>query len=300
MPQHRLSHYFHSYPPFVPSAHTFYSLPQSVRQLIYFHAGLKNLLVDLNYTNLRVYQNDTYPDTLYCQKLDTNSSCEHELRKLDVVDFDEVWEIAHRGEEDTFCGRETWGTQYGRLQSLLLVSKQIHEEVEAFVYSGAIFRVCMGQPLGLKRLWRMRLSNVSSLTIRLDVPKTVIESGGWADSFESLEYIDMSNSWGKTVLKNWTVMMERLAKEVQPGQLRLSVAFRARTLDEVRAAIEPMFRLPRLKDCGLRVQLYGESRHWQFQNVSCAYITYATFSRVVFADSEGRATFVAANITTTT
>jgi hypothetical protein len=179
-----------------------------VRHLIYSYAGLDNLFVDLNYTNLKVYPKGTYPDTLFCRKLDAESDCVHRLKKLDFSGPDEMWELVRGPENGAKCGKDVWGREYGDFQHLLLVSRQIGGEVEAFVYSSAVFRVCMGQPLGLARLWRMSssaLSVLSSLTVRLDLSKTVV-GGRWAEQLEQLEWIDFKTRGGKMVLKQWFLL----------------------------------------------------------------------------------------------
>lgn len=126
---------------------------------------------------------------------------------------------------------------------MLLVSKQIHQEVEAFTYSRAVFRVCMGQPLGLTRLWRMSddaLSNLGSLTIRLDAPKTEVAHDGWAYPHPPSRYLDFSTEWGRSVLRNWTSTLYQLARSVKAGKLMLHVIFCAKTIDDARAIVEPM------------------------------------------------------------
>lgn len=264
MPQHRLQHCFTSSrarP--VPTSGNFLDLPLAVRHLVYSYAGLNGLFIDLNYTNVKVYTKGTYPDTLFCRKLDAESDCDHTLRKLDAIGPGEVWELVHDPDDGEKCGKDVWGRKYGVLQSLLLVSIQIHREVEVFVYSDAVFRVCMSQPLGLGRLWRMSssaLSVLSSLTVRLDLPKNVIESGRWAKQSEQLDWIDCKTREGKTILKEWVLIVEKLAKAIRPEQLRLRIIFRAKTIEVVKTIIEPMIQLPRLKDCGIYVETLGGSR----------------------------------------
>jgi hypothetical protein len=264
MPQRRLDYYFvPSNPPFVPLRCSFIDLPLPVRKLIYSYAGLDQTFVDLNYTNLKVYPRGTYPDTRDCRKLDTKGW--YELQKLDV-DSEDVWEITDNSESLRQYGKSLWGNVYGQCQSMLLVSKQLHQEVEAFIYSGAVFRVCMGQPLALTRLLRMSnnaLSKLSSLTIRLDVPRSIVWDDGWAYSPTPPEHIDLSTWQGRTILKSWTSIMDRLAQLITPGQLRLRVIFRAKTMDDAKTLIEPMMQLPLLKDCGVCAEICGQSCWWK-------------------------------------
>ncbi|KAH8702921.1 hypothetical protein GQ44DRAFT_778365 [Phaeosphaeriaceae sp. PMI808] len=265
MPQHRLEHYFvPAKPPFVPSGRSFIDLPYSIRKLVYKYAELDNILVDLNYANLKVYPEGTYPETQGCRKL-TAQDGPYELKKLDVAESEDVWEIDCGSEDIPSYWRSVWGIPYGLHQSMLLVSRQIHEEVEAFTCAGSVFRVCLGQPLGFTRLHRLSdnaLSNLGSLTIRLDIPKTVVYFNGWAESPTPLEYIDLSTRWGQIVLKSWKLAIDRLIQSVRPGQLRLHVIFYAMTEADASALIEPMMRLPLLKDCGIRADIYGQD-HWR-------------------------------------
>ena len=270
MPQRRLEHYFvPSRAPFIPSGCSFLDLPYSVRKLVYKYAKLDGLFIDLNYTNLKVYPKGTYPETRNCRKLDSEGW--YELEKLDVAEMDEIWEISDTEEYASSYGKSLWGNAYSLQQSLLLASKQIHQEVEAFIYAGAVIRVCLGQPLGFTRLWRLSdnaLSNLGSLTVRLDVPKTAVENDAWVDSATPPDYIDLSTKWGKIILKSWTSTLERLIRSVRPGQLRLRVIFCAKTMDDARAVIEPMMRLPLLKDCGICAELCGQICWWKLDAVS--------------------------------
>lgn len=176
MRQRRLEHSFYT-PKTVhrPSGCSFLHLPYAVRKHIYELAGIGQAHVDLNYTNLKVYPKGAYPETQDCRKLD--GKCIYHLRKIDVDAQVEVWEINNEASDVKTYGRSVWGGKYGKRQSLLLASKKIHQEVEAFIYADAKFRVCLGHPLGFTRLWRLSdnaLSHLGSLTIRLDAPRTVV------------------------------------------------------------------------------------------------------------------------------
>lgn len=267
MPQRRLEHYFFSFKaPFSPSSCSFLHLPHTIRQLIYKIAELDRILVDLNYSNLKVYQKGTYPQTIDCRKLDRNGW--YDLRKLDVAEMDEVWEINNDAENIKSYGTSLWGGVYGLHQSMLLVSKQVHQEVEAFTYAGAVFRVCLGHPLGFTRLWRMSddaLANLGSLTIRLDVPKTVVWNDGWAKSQPPSKYLDLSTKWGQTVSKDWISLLLRFSQSIRPGHLRLRVIFCAKTLKDAIAIMEPMMLLPQLKDFGICAELQGQRCWWKLQ-----------------------------------
>jgi hypothetical protein len=263
MTQHRLQHYFvSSRAPIIPAGRSFLDLPQRVRNLVYEYAGLDDLYVDLNYSNLKVYAPGTYPETRDCSKLIEPGK--YDLKKLDVAEADEIWEVnnetrVHRSYDTSF-----WGRAYGLHQSMLVVSKQVHREVEAITYANAIFWVCLGQPLGFTRLLRMSdhaLSNLRMLTVRLDKPKTA----SWVSSEISPmppRYIDTSVQWGKNILKAWALLLERLSRSSRPGQLRLRVIFCAKTMDDARAIIEPMSRLPLLKDCGICAEVLRQSCWW--------------------------------------
>jgi len=269
MPQYRLEHYFiPSRTPFTPSGYNFLDLPYSVRRLVYEYAGLGGLLVDLNYTNLKVYPRGTYPETDNCRKLDAGF---YDLKKLDITDPDEAWEINDDAEDVTGYGKSIWGNAYGSHQSMLLVSRQIHQEVEAYTYAQAVLRVCLSQPLGFTRLWRMSenaLANLASLTIRLDTPKTLVENDVWEDYPEPPIYLDFSTKWGTKILETWSSTLEQLARSLRPGQLKLRVIFCAKTIDDARAVLEPMARLPRLKDCGICAEVYGQTCWWKLNTVS--------------------------------
>ncbi|KAH7390653.1 hypothetical protein BKA66DRAFT_41298 [Pyrenochaeta sp. MPI-SDFR-AT-0127] len=264
MPQHRLEYYFSSRAPLIPSGCSFLDLPHSVRKLVYKYAELDKIFIDLNYSNLKVYANGTYPETQDCRKLDANGP--YELKKLDVTELDEVWEIDDDAEDIQHYGTSVWGNVYGLHQSMLLTSKQIHREVEAFTYAGAVFRVCLGQPLGFARLWRMSdnaLCNLGSLTIRLDTPKTVVWDDAWPRLPTPPACIDLSTACGRIVLKRWKLTLEGLVRSIRPGQLRLRVIFYAKTMGDATAIIEPMMQLPRLKDCGICAEICGQTCWWR-------------------------------------
>lgn len=269
MPQQRLERYFASSKSPRPATRCgLLQLPPSVRELIYQYVGLDHTLVDLNYSNLTVYAKGAYPETIDCRKLDTHG--DYVLQKLDVPDPSEVWEI-EEGEDLDYYGASPWGRAYGVHQSMLLVCRQIHQEVEAFIYAGAVFRVCLGHPLGFTRLLSMSdhaLSNVRSLTIRLDVPKASANRNGWAPPCPPSESLDLSTEPGKLVLKSWLSVLHRSVHSLRPRQLRLRVIFCAKTMADAKAIIEPMLQLPQLKDCGICVELSGKSCWWRLEHVS--------------------------------
>lgn len=277
MPQYRLEHYFapKQAPP-TPSGRSFLDLPHSVRKLVYTFAGLQGLVVDVNYSNLKLYPKHTYPTTDDCRKLDTVGW--YKLHKLDVADVEEVWEISDSREDVKEYGRSIWDREWGVLQSMLLVSRQIHKEVEAFVYSTGVLRVCMGQPLGLKRFWRLgdhAVEVLGALTVRLDVEKAMVEKSGWkqvGDAGMPSMYLDFSKKWGKAILKSWIRVLERLTRIIQPGQLSLRVVFRAKTMSDARAVIESMLQLPLLKDCGICAELEGQGLWWRAKLVSTVHL----------------------------
>jgi hypothetical protein len=265
MPQHRLEHYFTpTRPRLIPSGRSFLDLPGHVRKLIYEYADLHDSFIDLNYSNLKAYAPGTYPDTRDCLKLSAQEDWA-ELRKLDVIDPEDIWEFCDDFDPGVY-ENSVFNRSYGLKQSLLLASREVHKEVEALIYSGLTFRVCLGQPLGFKRLWRMSdaaLLNMQSLTIRLDVPKTKVESHGWSDYIRPPAYIDVSLKWGKSILKEWTSILKRLGQFVRPGQLKLRVIFCAKTMEDATAIIKPMSQLPLLKDCGICADLYGQDSWWE-------------------------------------
>ena len=274
MPQHRLEHWFTpSRALFIPSGLSFLDLPYSVRSLVYRYAGLDDQLVDLNYSNLKVYQRGKYPETDDCRKLDLGDWSP--LRKVDVAARDEVWEIDDDGVVQEY-GRDVWGNGWGVYQSMLLVSRQLHQEVEAFTCARAVFRVCLGQPMKFTRLWRMSdhaLSNLGSLTIRLDAPKNVVDGNGWGETASPPTYLGFSTMLGKSIVKTWVATVDHLARTLRPGQLRLRVIFCAKTLGDARAIVVPMARLPRLKDCGICVELQGQTCWWKPNTVGYTFLS---------------------------
>lgn len=267
MPQHRLEHYFTAVSPsFVNSGRSFLDLPHHVRRLVYEYVAWERDVVDLNYDNLVVYPSGQYPETLGCRKLVYSSFCG--LRRNDtIVCQEEVWEMAPEQAEQDY-GWSIWRRPWGGLQSMLLVSKAIHEEIEAYTYSVAVFRVCLGQPLGLLRLWRMSenaLSHLQMLTIRLDRPTSEVTDDGWWDTPHPPSHIDTSKKLGREIVRNWVRTLDLLARTITPANLRLNLIFRARTMDDARAILEPMGELPLLRDCGICGELYGQSCFWERQ-----------------------------------
>jgi hypothetical protein len=193
------------------------------------------------------------------------------LKKVVATESDDVWEINDSAESFGGYGKSLWGNVYGLHQSMLLVSRQIHREAEALTYATAVLRVCLGQPLGFKRIRCMSdnaLSNLGSLTIRLDDPKTEVWNDGWTNSNTPPKYIDLSTKKGMMILRDWTSIVERLARSVKPGKLRLRVVFRAKMISDARAVVEPMKGLPLLLDCGICAELYDQTCWWERKSVS--------------------------------
>lgn len=241
--------------PFVPSGLNFLHLPYPVRRLVYYYTEITDNLIDLNFSHLKYYSKGTYPDTLY------QHHCSYEtwwaLRKVDADELDDVWELDD--EYDEGCRRgfqclRLWNTA----SSLLLTSREINEEVENLLYGENTFRVCRGNPLGFRRLWRMSdraLAALSSLTVRLDVPQDFVDGDGWLEYPLLPTPLDLKSRYGKLVLKDWNTLIKNLARVGRLRHLRLYVVFRAVDMDVVKAVIESMMTLPILKDCGIWVQL---------------------------------------------
>lgn len=274
MTQHRLEHYFApSRIPSKPSGANILDLPYSVRQRIYEYAKLDGMIVDLNYSNLTVYPRGEYPETVGCRKMSATDW--YNVQRVDVVGRDEVWETCEEfapGDFET-CGHLPGTRPYGRHQSMLLVCKDIHKEVGSFTYRKNVFRVALGRPLGFTRLWRMSdyaISNLHSLSICLEPSKDICNDFV-LDAMYYRPYpptpVDLSTRDGQWVLKNWIMLLDRLKRLARPSQLSLYLIFRAKTIDDVKSIIDPMFQLPTLGHCGISVDMYDQSFWWLSKSV---------------------------------
>ncbi|KAH7381236.1 hypothetical protein DE146DRAFT_279556 [Phaeosphaeria sp. MPI-PUGE-AT-0046c] len=275
MPQFRLEHYFTaSRPPCIQSGRSFLDLPPHVRRLVYEYAELGSQFIDLNYTNLLVYPHGEYPETRGCCKVQPFESYS-ELRKLDVVGWEELWEMDVNSLEQNSVSKSIWNKPWGGVQAMNLVCRDVHREVETYIHSTSIFRVCLGQPLGFSRLERMSetaLSHLTKLTIRLDQTRYEVQDDPWGPN--PPEHIDLSKRWSKKILRDWMRKLDLLVRTLRPQTLRLNVIFRARALRDAKAILEPLVRLPLLRGCGICVDLYGQNRFWkkevlQYSQIEC-------------------------------
>lgn len=270
MPQHRLEHYFaSSKAPFVSSGLSFLTLPLNVRRLVYEYVATDYELVDLNYANLVVYPFGQNPETRGCRKLEADLNYKLK-RSEDAVCQEEVWEMNPEWDEENY-GSSIWNRPWGAVQAMLLVSKDIHREMEAYVYSATVFRICLGKPLGLSRLWRMSenaLSHLQTLTIRLDQPMSETSDDGWENEARPPSHIDISKKSGKQIVRSWMRTLELLARTLTPHTLSLNLIFRAQTMDDARGILEPMECLPLLKDLGICAELYEQGLFWKQKKVS--------------------------------
>lgn len=249
---------------------TFLSLPHHVRESIYAYLSLSPDLIDLNYTNLKVYPKGAYPETLRCRRLGPYEP--YILKKVETATTEEAWELGsetEEGEEETYgepCLGRAWGVQ----QSMLLVSKQVHGEVEAWIYANSVIRVCPGQPLGLSRFMSMSenaIAHMGALTIRLDKSTDAVYQNKWDNCPELPQRIDLSCAWGREVLCKWREVIEKLCRSVKPGQLRLRVVLAAKTMANAETLLDPMMALPLLKDCGICLNMDGPPTWWKIHTV---------------------------------
>lgn len=264
MTQSRLEQYFStSRKPFVPSPGLdFFNLPFSVRKMVYEYTELVNNTIDLNYANLDIYPRDAYPDKLYSCRTHCNHDLTYMHKRLDVTESDDIWEF---DEEEVYPGQRRnhlCACSIRPWYSLLLTSKWIHQEIEAIVYKGNTFQVCLGGPYGFKRLWLMSeraISNLTSLTVRLQIPQSDIPSGqGWGDPAPPTP-IDLLSRSGALVLKVWLALLEKLSRAATPRKLWLSVIFSAHSIEDVKTILKPMETLQALRHCSICVNIIPKS-----------------------------------------
>ncbi|ORY04578.1 hypothetical protein BCR34DRAFT_633984 [Clohesyomyces aquaticus] len=223
---------------------TFLNLPQYARLSVYANAGLGGNSIDLNLGKMHL--REISETTIAWQR----GAIPHLMLICPIRSriFSAGYDWWSTDEEDCGCT--------ATLVSLLLVSKQVKKEVEAFVYERNSFIVCRGNPHGLERLGRISIDGLgalTSLTIRLDGRSCVDRKR--RSLYSICPYpIEMRSQQGRVLLEAWEAVVKRLARFVTPRRLTLSLILGTTDMDSVKAILEPLRELPLLKHCAISVQ----------------------------------------------
>ncbi|KAF2737673.1 hypothetical protein EJ04DRAFT_574410 [Polyplosphaeria fusca] len=251
MRQPRIRDYFNSSSKqSTPPRASFLHLPYPIRRKIYDYTNPVGNLIDLNYTNLKVYPRDCYPDKFWtCCR--TCSHFDYSVRSIEI-DGTFVWEADY--DEDA-CSM-SW-TECACVQppfSLVFTSKQISREVLDLIYRGNAWRVSQAGPNGLRGLYTIpstSLSKIKSLSIRLG-EDVVFQHDPYPYKHPNIPApISIGTKVGRDAVAQWDVLVKRLAHAMEPEQLELSLTFVTIDLDSARAILKPMEQLLPLAECGI-------------------------------------------------
>ncbi|KAF2465008.1 uncharacterized protein BDR25DRAFT_306872, partial [Lindgomyces ingoldianus] len=241
---------------------TFLDIPPKARKLIYEYAGLTGRTIDLNYSNLVLYPQNEYPDSLWSQRIGCFHHSHLTIKRCeDYTTLEPYWEC-NRKRTDLIpihnyfyhCEHYDCASFEDPPYSLLLASKSIFTEVFQTIYERNTFRICRSSPEGFSPLFNelghAALQELSNLTIRLDgePPETIVLGVDWA-RLEQLLPIKLHSRYGKAALSDWQNLVRRLSRCVRPNRLTLRLIAKAPDVKTAEALLEPLNQLPTLKEC---------------------------------------------------
>ena len=240
---------------------TFYDLPLKARNLVYKYLDLTGYTVDLNYTELYVYPQNEYPDDSRADTIESLDSGSIITRCEDYRTLEEYWEWSYDesriysssnkhkndGCEKADFVAETVNDYYG--------SKAEAPEIFMTIYKSNHFRICRGSPGGFAPFFRLptdALCELGTLTVRLDgEPQETIKIDGDWSRLEQLAPLKLHSRYGKTALKEWGRLIQRLTECVRPSHLTLYLIVNVPDIKTAEAVLKPLEQLPTLKNCGI-------------------------------------------------
>ena len=253
---------------------SFLDLPYNIRRHIYILAGLVRFCpIDLNFEGtdrksyiaerrllresiqadgtLEVLPEEAGRDAPFSNLLP--KGCVHLFRKYLLSDD-------YIGFQDCICQPLPYG--------LLFVSRRIHDEVSRVLYSENSFSISRSNRLSLQPLESLSsraLAALKTLTIRLNCTTCIethhcVDPPGRCACHPSCNrqgrhdgLIDHTDNRGRAVIKDWKRTLEKLAPHVQSDRLTLAVVCDVKSLSVGKEVVQPLFMLPALKHCSIRL-----------------------------------------------
>ena len=257
MPQTLLHRYFSSSSEsFQPSGTSFLDLPVNIRRRIYILAGLVRFCpIDLNLEGCNRH------DYSYRDLSTWEFPCDN--FPSPCIYFQRRFLGKYSMEEDYFdcvCPPLPYG--------LLYVSHSISDEVSSILYSENSFKISRSNKWGLKPLRKFSpkaLASLRSITIRLKSSSCVIGHDCMHPTEDCACHplchmqnlhdkpIGHEARQDKSVLVEWTLLLSKIAVYIRPARLTLTVVCDVTGYKAALLVVEPLSRLPKLKDCAIRL-----------------------------------------------
>lgn len=248
--QTRLERYFTPSKPAISTNHGLISLPSKVLLQIYLYVLSGSSLQDSAY-HVHLNYDSTGPQLIHRTKV-----CE--------VDEDEYL-------EDEYLVYEEYN-RLSPLASLALTCRRFNEDITKLVYSQYHFKIFRDGRGGLNALFNLRtitIANLRSLTIVLRQESTYCGPDSqylcfqgqscWRDQCDELVPNRGGRALGhvsrhdRSTLEEWRSICALLRKAMLPNRLHLCLICDVRDVSTAREVIEPMYQLPTLAGCSIRL-----------------------------------------------
>ncbi|KAB8230880.1 uncharacterized protein BDW43DRAFT_313680 [Aspergillus alliaceus] len=155
------------------------------------------------------------------------------------------------------------------MRSLLLTCRTVHHEVSSIVYGTNRLYLSYQQSDSFQFLFNLTprsLQHITDLTVFLSVfPPDDDEhcheiSGCWHGPFPSIWNLESGDQQGRAALTEWEAVVEHVAPHIKPLTLRLNFICDVGDVETARAAIRPLYNLPVLSDCNIRLSSDPDAR----------------------------------------
>ncbi|KAJ4345722.1 uncharacterized protein N0V89_011857 [Didymosphaeria variabile] len=242
---------------------TFYDLPLKARKLVYHYLGWSDCTVDLNYNQLVIFPQETYPDKERVEKMFcfhdgwfdiTHREEYHTLTEYWTCDWDQYETRGYHSHECSRYGCRGAPSITDWLNGKYGSKKEAPEPLKIILGSNH-FRICRSSPYGFAPFFDISsdmLRDLGTLTVRLDgEPVESIEVGHCWERLDQLLPLNLDSRFGKYGLKEWERLVQRLAECIRPDYLTLYLIVNVKDAATAQAVLKPLYQLPRLKDCGL-------------------------------------------------
>lgn len=243
---------------------TFYDLPTNARTLVYHHLGFAGCDIDLNFQNLKIYAQDTYPNEENTKKVLCFRECgryitRHENRQTREEYWEGDWGADERPQHPVaqcYRGAPHNHTMIRDLLDGRFGSWNECPELHAFFWERNRFRICRSSPGSFKPLLRMPtadLRNLGHLFIRLDggPPDRIhCRGAGWQRLNELLP-LNHHSQHGKHAIKQWEGIIRKLANSIRPGHLTLYLIANVSDFKTAEMLVAPLMWLPKLEECAI-------------------------------------------------
>jgi hypothetical protein len=240
---------------------TFYDLPLKARNLVYKYLELTGYTVDLNYTEFCIYPQNEYPDDSRADIAEGLEEGSTITRCEDYRTLEEYWEWSC---DELYSYRSSYNHKYDGCEKGNFTAETVRDEYgskaeapEIFktIYKSNHFRICRGSPGGFAPFFQLptdALCELGTLTVRLDgePQETIKLDGDWA-RLKRLAPLKLYSRHGKTAMKEWERLIQRLTECVRPSHLTLYLIVNVPDIKTAEAVLKPLGQLPTLKNCGI-------------------------------------------------